>query len=436
MSFKRYKRQILLAFVLVFLLFAADGCMSKKSGGPPKEEPETEEEQEQQEAEDTEDEELYILLYYNAENLCVFVQNAQTGRQEEFTYHGGTYIRNRYGDSITISQLQVGELVRLTYTEKKVLTEIAVDADAFLFENVTDFSIDSEEAILSAAGSNYYYDEGLKVFSEDGIISLNDLSSRDTICIRGQEKKILTIVVDRGHGIVTFKNTELFEGGMISIGNMVARKVTKDMRLEIPEGTYTLSVANDGYGGSKKITVNRFEELSVDLNELKGEGPRYCKLTIRVEPENAAVTINGETVDCSQVLELRYGNYSLKAEAEGYEPWEATLVVSSEEAEITIEMESQSDTESEETEEPSEGAETTGDSSGTSNTDGQAGTGNTTDAGTGGNTASGAGNTTGAGSTAGTGTGGQAGTGNTTGTNTGTSTKTSSTSTETTINQY
>ncbi len=430
MIWKRYKRQFLLAFVLVLTLLAPVGCLGGKSKEQPKEAQE-EQKEEQQEAEDTEDEEIYILLYYNAENLCVFVQNAQTGRQEEFSYNGGTYIRNRYGDSTTISQLQVGELVRLTYTEKKVLTEIAVAADAFLFENVTGFSIDKEEAILSLAGSNYYYDEELKVFSEDGIISLNDLSSQDTICIRGQEKKILTIVVDRGHGTVTFRNTELFEGGMISIGNVAAKKVTKDMRLEIPEGTYTLSVANDGYGGSKKITVNRFEELSVDLNELKGEGPRYCKLTFQVTPENAVVTIDGEEVDCSQVQELKYGNYKLKAEAEGYEPWKATLVVSSEEAEITIEMESQTDSEEEkEEEQEGSGDETgqpdadasgtqTGDSAGTGTTGGQAGNNGTGTGGTAGSSGTGT-------------TGGQAGGSGTE--TTGSSTKTSSTSTETTRN--
>lgn len=280
----------------------------------------------------------YILLHHNEETKCVFLQDVESGRQEEFAYNGGTYIHGRYGESLTMDQLCVGELVLLTYTDKKVLTEMKVSTDAFIYEEVTGFSVDQENAIFSVGSSNYYYDDDLKIFSEEGIISLNELSSQDTICMRGFEKKILTVVVTRGHGTVALKNTALFEGGMVTIGNVTAQKVNGDMTLEVPEGTYTLSVANDGYGGSKEITVKRFEELTVDLDVLKGDGPQFCKLKINVTPQEAKVTIDGGAADCSQILELRFGTYQIKAEAEGYTSWSGKLVVSSAEAAVTIEL--------------------------------------------------------------------------------------------------
>ncbi len=32
-------------------------------------------------------------------------------------------------------------------------------------------------------------------------------------------------------------------------------EVTKDMTMELPAGTYTVTVANNGYGGSTELTI-------------------------------------------------------------------------------------------------------------------------------------------------------------------------------------
>lgn len=323
----------------------------------------SEKEQQEEEQEDiaTEDSQLYILLYSNADTKCVFVESTETGRQEEFEYNGGTYIKNRYGDSITISQLQIGELVEITHTKKNVLTEIKVAEDAFIFDDVSNFAIESGKEMITIMGSKYYYDESLKVFSDSGIISMSELNQKDILCFRGVDKKILTVSVVQGHGTVSLRSTEDFEGGMITIGSIVAQEITADMSLVIPEGTYTLSVAHDGYGGSREITVNRFEELTIDLDTLKGDGPGYCMLNITVVPESAQVTLNGAELDCSQAMEIKYGAYKVKAEADGYTAYSGTLVVNSAEAAITIELEAEEaeETEAEETEKKDSEAEDT-----------------------------------------------------------------------------
>ncbi len=344
MAEKGYKRRPSWTWAVLFLailLFA--GCSGKDDGNM--QNGEQEEEAQQQETAQETDPQLYILLYSNSETGRVFLQGTEDGRQEEFEYNGGTYIYGRYNDSLTMSDLKVGELLKLTYTEKKVLTKVEIATDAFFYEGVTDFTIDEERSIVSARGSNYYYDEDLKIFSEDGIISLNDLSSQDEICMRGMDKEILTIVVTRGHGTLVFKNTALFEGGMASIGNVAAMPITPDLVIEIPEGKHTLSVANEGYGGSKEITITRFEELIVDLDTMKGDGPQYGRVKIDVTPTDAKVTIDGGAADCSQVLEMKYGTYRLKAEAEGYQTWSGKMVVSSKEAAFSITLDEQLETE-------------------------------------------------------------------------------------------
>lgn len=348
MAEEGYKRRFFVTVLLALALLLVGGCSSKKAEDTPAEE------EEQQAADPQEDEQLYILLYSNTETNRVFLQGSQTGRQEEFEYNGGTYIRGRYDESLTMGELKVGELLKLTYTDKKVLTEIQVAKDAFFYEGITDFSIREDEAVFSAGDSNYYYNEDLKIFSQDGIISLNELSSLDTVCLRGMGKQIMTIVVTRGHGTLVFRNTELFEGGMVTVGNAAAQTVSRDMTMEVPEGTHVLSVAHEGYGGSKEITVGRFEELLVDLNTMKGDGPQHGRVKINVTPENAKVTIDGGLVDCSQVLEMEYGTYRLKAKAEGYEDWSGHLVIKGPNASVDIEMDKLSEEDEEESKETSD----------------------------------------------------------------------------------
>lgn len=345
MAVGKYKRLLAVIMLGLMAVMALSGCSRSNQ------KPEEQEEEQEAEQEAEKDTQLYMLLYTNADTQKLFLQSVETRRQEEFEYNGGTYIRNQYGDNITVAQLETGELIRISYTEKKVLTEVNLASDAFVYDGITKFHVNTEDELITIGDSSYYYDEALKIFSDGGIISLNDLSEKDTVCMRGLEKQILTIVVEKGHGTIALKNTELFEGGMITIGGIVAQVVTEDLTLELPEGTYRLSVANDGYGGSMDITVNRFEELTVDLNTLKGNGPQFCQLKITPEPPEASVTLNGGAVDCSQLLELKYGTYRLAAEADGYSSWSGNLVVNSSEAAITIKLDKESDTEEEDTEE-------------------------------------------------------------------------------------
>lgn len=335
-------------FLLPVLLLALAGCGEERKGEPEGSEEDTAQEEMIEEEESSKDPELYILLYSNPDTERLFLQSVNTGRQEEFSYNGGTYIYNRFQESTTISRIPVGTLVYLTYTDKMVLTSLEEATDTFLYEDITNYSQDAEKNMFTILGNNYYYDEDLKVFSQEDLIALNEVSSQDALTLRGVGKRIVSIVVSRGHGTVALKNTELFEGGMVVVGNVEARVISSNMKLEIPEGTYSLSVANDGYGGSCEITVKRFEEVEVDLEPLKGEGPKYCQLKINVEPEDAVITLDGTEMDCFVVHQLKYGVYALKAKASGYETWSGRLVVNSEEAVMEVNLVSLEDAKKEE----------------------------------------------------------------------------------------
>ena len=92
-----------------------------------------------------------------------------------------------------------------------------------------------------------------------------------------------------------------------------------------------VTVANKGYGGSKEITVERDETTVIDLDELKGEGPKKGKISFAIadEEENqlhATLKIDGKTVSYADALELDYGIHSIQASAPGFEVFSKKLL--------------------------------------------------------------------------------------------------------------
>ena len=68
------------------------------------------------------------------------------------------------------------------------------------------------------------------------------------------------------------------------------------MQLAVEEGTYELKVANNGWGGNREVTITRGETTTVDLDELKGEGPKMGKIRFVIDVEDAVLMIDGEVM--------------------------------------------------------------------------------------------------------------------------------------------
>ena len=102
-------------------------------------------------------------------------------------------------------------------------------------------------------------------------------------------------------------------------------------------------MANDGWGGSTQISIQRGETTTVNLDELKGEGPKYSSIQFVVDVEGAQIYLDNSLIDYSQVNQVRYGNHSLTVVADGYDTWSRTLCVNSAEATIVISLTDEAD---------------------------------------------------------------------------------------------
>ena len=282
---------------------------------------------------------LYLIMENDMTNEQLNVKQLASGKQYMYAYSLSTDFQDKYGDSATTMDFEPGRVIHIGKKDSEGrLLQAQIADEAWEYADITKYSVDTERGIFKIADSKYSYDADLFVESNGEKIRLSDLNEKDKIRVVGIGTKILSVSVTTGQGTLELKNTSVFEGSFIQVGSKIFAEITHNMKLDVPEGTYTVTVANEGYGGSTEVSIARDETYTLDLEELKGEGPKTGSIIFYIDVEGAVLSIDGETVDYSVPVELTYGVHQLHAEAEGYEDFDKKLFVNSAAANIDISL--------------------------------------------------------------------------------------------------
>lgn len=279
----------------------------------------------------------YMILKHDVQNYQITLMDLADGEQSLYEYTDGTEFFDKYGNYTLRQDFSEGRLAVIErINSNDTLGAVAFTDDTWDYEDVLNYTIHLEKGRMDIADTAYQLDQNVKVFSEGEERELTAIGESDVLDIYGIGRTIYAIVVSTGHGTLALANTELFEGGWVNLGTKVYAKVTRDMTMELPEGIYEFSVANDGYGDSGEIRIRRDKLTTIDLNDYKGEGPKLCRVTFDVGVAGAIVTVDGKKVNHKKPVELRYGVHTLGVYAEGYDAWTKQLVVNSKKAKIEI----------------------------------------------------------------------------------------------------
>lgn len=347
---KRSGKHWLLALVIFTVFVALSGCGRKDDGPVSMKGYASGVEAATEEVTQAEESSLYTVSGADTTLSTMTFLNIDTGRYEQYSYTDGTIFKDRHGSLISAASMVPGKVVTLTLRDKDLILEkVEQSADAWEMDDIGKFSYNEEDKIFTIGDTKYSYDEELQVFSGDAAIELSAVTGQDTLRIQGIDRKVLSVSVTTGHGVIQLVNTQALEDGWLSLNHKNYYKITENMQLEVPEGTYELTVAGNGYGGSTEVAVTRNEQTSVDVDSIKGEDPKYCTLTFAVDVAGALMYIDGSQVDYTQPLQLQYGIHSIQITADGYDTWSKRLYVNSPEAQIEIAL-SGDDTGSTETE--------------------------------------------------------------------------------------
>lgn len=296
---------------------------------------------------ETQQQEVYLITGIDQTEESLRLYRYANGMEYRFYYGTGTQFLDKYGNRSTMAAFPLGSLVTIgEQTLDGTLSEVQLSDEAWVYEDITRFSVNEEKNMLMIADRKYRYKDNTYVFSGDEKVDMTGIRQGDTLTVVGIDKQILSVNITTAQGTLALKNTSLFEGSFLQLGKKIFTEITPDLTLQVPEGKYTLTVANNGWGGSKKIKIKRGKTTIVDLNELKGEGPQYGKIKFSIDVEDALLLVDGKQTETGKTLKLIYGSHDVTVYADGYDVWKRNLYVNSPEATIIIKLKDEEDSES------------------------------------------------------------------------------------------
>ena len=281
-----------------------------------------------------------VVVGVDPGNNAVTLMNMGADRQYTLYYDGTTYVQDKYGGPMTISQIQTGDVVDVYFLKgKRQMASIQLSPEAWIYDNVRNYDLGGLNKTASIGSATYSLPDNVVVFSEGKRAEVMDIINQDVISVHGVDHNIYSINVDRGHGYLRLKNDQALIGGWIEVGNSVIREVSEDMLLVVPEGSYQVFLSNEGVSAMKDVVVERNKEVVLDVGDLEIPQDKTGRILISVTPGNAEVKIDGKDVDISKAVELPYGIHQVHLEAEGYDSLTKYIQVGSEYAKISFTLE-------------------------------------------------------------------------------------------------
>lgn len=270
-----------------------------------------------------------VAIVLDIDNSNKTINLYDISKKEDFrlNYTGGTSLLDKYGQVISISQVETGLIVDVSYhSGKNKLTHLQASAKAWEYIGVNNLTIFPEEKTIKIARSNYTYEEPF-VVDANSFISLEDLAIQDELTVRGIDETIWSIIVTKGHGTVRIKDYDAFLGGSIAVGYEAVRQITKDMVITVREGIYNLTVENEEYSGTKNVTIDRNAETTVSVGDLGPEPVKYGETTFEITPFGADLFIDKELTPYASPIMLAYGEHGIEVSLGGYSTYSGDLMV-------------------------------------------------------------------------------------------------------------
>ncbi|HOO29151.1 MAG TPA: PEGA domain-containing protein, partial [Lachnospiraceae bacterium] len=302
-----------------------------------------------------------VLLAKDTDAKTLTLRLVTGGKEQELSYDGTTVILNRHGDSLSMAQLERGEILDIVYsTHSARLSSIRQSVNTWTNTGVTKFSIDEKKKIMQIGDSQYQFTDDLVITSNGEPAQLMDLTQMDTLTVEGYNRKVCSIIVEKGHGYIRLLNDVYFVGGWIEVGQSVIKPITAEMLLPVPEGVYTVRFTNGGYAGEEKVKIERDKEKEIDLSKIEIEEVAVGHIAFQISPEYAQLYVDGEMTDYEERVSMEYGTHQLRVVAAGYETVETTIKVGSEFANIDIDLDKEEDTEEEDSDSDTGSKESSG----------------------------------------------------------------------------
>ena len=207
-----------------------------------------------------------VLVDINEIDKTVTLLNLDLCRRYTLSMDGTTRFGDKYGKAISLDQLQEGDIVDVTFLKtQKHLTSMQLAQAAWQYDNVERYELNAVRHEVSIGGETYKLSEDTQYFSQGHSIEEIDLNPSDILTFHGIDSTVLSVIVEKGHGYLRLVNDENFVGGWLEIGQTQIVRITEDMLVTVPEGSYQVDAGESALGN-----ITRLENLAEKI-------PQYLK---------------------------------------------------------------------------------------------------------------------------------------------------------------
>lgn len=287
----------------------------------------------------------------NTYSKTIQFRNHDVGKNYTLSYDNTSMIYDIHGKPMSASLLEVGQVVNITFLKGvKHLNSLIISSEAWVEENVNDFELVRGDETAKINGTVLHITPRTLIVSEGQAVNPEDILPTDTLRVSGIDKEIYSIVVTRGHGYVSLSSDTVEDrslvGAWIELDKEVIRKITPNMLISAPEGSYNVSINGNGAKFSSEIIVNRNEETVIDTSVAEVEKIKEGNVTFIVTPSFARVFVDGDEVLTEVPHTYTYGKHKLHVMADGYEPQDHILKVAERDATLFIDLVAKKDSSS------------------------------------------------------------------------------------------
>lgn len=260
-----------------------------------------------------------------------------TGVEQIFSYDGTTRFFSRYDQPVKATGITYGEIVEITFdVATSKLKTCDITEKAWEYKEIDRWTLNKEENTIVIGSKTYQFSDMLYAFDSEGEIDTNSISSKDQVTVKGMGGQVYSIIVTKGHGMVTLTGYDAFLDGTIEVGYDIITTITENMVLTLREGDYKVTVTKNGLSATKYITLMAGENYQLDFSEYKPVEVKTGKCYFDITPTGADLYINNTLCDYSKPIELKYGEYEIRVECTGYQTYSKTLKVEKEKEILTI----------------------------------------------------------------------------------------------------
>ena len=278
-----------------------------------------------------------IIQNIDYETNLFTLMDINTNKVYTLKTKASSIFKNKYDSVLTISELSIGSIVDFSFDDSNKINYITENTDAFMLKNVSYLKIDTKLKTLNINNKTFKISDNVITLKNNELYDLSDISSLDIVDIKGYKDTIYYMDIKKGNGTLKLINKPNLNNAIIEIDRDIFKSLDAIDNISLSEGKHKVVIrSSDSISFVKEVEITGGNDTILDLAQIQNKS---TTLFITSNVSDYTLYINNKIENITEPLKLPYGTYNIRAEKEGYTPFETQISISTEKYNLNINLE-------------------------------------------------------------------------------------------------